>query len=763
MGDEDECVICHQSGCRYCMTSNGLCTKCFSQIPPQFKYKYWVWSHLMPIIAFITGLAFLSWAAYELQPWPQLKQEAFFALETGWKTYLGLLTGFILFFTTILFPKIARKKYRRWMEDDRNVAELEKQIKEYYQDSNKNAFNNSISIKKVIKFMILLVGLFGNGFIFWQFFTEQIYFFAESNPSLDLIFAITLFVDILIPFLVFYKEKYNNKGARVIQILRIGLTNVILLGLVIVFGAQLYIIPSFAGFFDADANFVSFLFDLHHMSAMVLFGAYIWLILDLLIVDPILAKNNPVERDDLETSVTFFQKLAYFGQILIRPLFWIIIGILYLAIVAGGTMFVVGDYFMLISFFSVTISIGLVFPTILWLWQLYKHPLVSPANRNKKHKNVRAIQRVGTIGIVFGIILLSPIIFVPVYTHPSLDQQFSNQFGPDWEAVASSKTLQFGNLRSTKYSFYDNLFPFNFTANSKINVPYMIDHPPRVKGNNSIIEHTFYFDAYLPPQLQFGNETNNSTYASLKLPVIILMHGEVEEKGAWNANMTSQYLARQGYLVCDMNYGYLHTTIVGANNTGYYLTDLVRQIGTFTKFLAANAEYYHADMNKIYFAGRHLGGGLALLCGIGYNTTLSSLFAPNMNVKGIIPFYPVSDIGTEETFLTDTMPYYGEGYLPGSANSSSPDYNPDWINYNPLRLLEKTNSKLAPIFFITGTHDFVIPMRYTVVFLEMAQIKKIDIITGFYLLGNDGFDGAFFSPYGQSIIYYLERFLLLTH
>jgi acetyl esterase/lipase len=356
---------------------------------------------------------------------------------------------------------------------------------------------------------------------------------------------------------------------------------------------------------------------------------------------------------------------------------------------------------------------------------------------------------------------------VPLTANPTLDRQFSDNFGPTWEQLSTEKyierlevnNLQYTPFRSTRYSFFDNLFNFNTTANCRFNIPYLTTFPPRIIGNTSTVIHTFYFDAYLPPSLPFGSLF---PLENPKLPVIIMMHGEVEDKGAWNANMTSQYLARQGYLVCDLNYGYLRTNNLGNNYTGYYFRDLVRQIGNFTQFLDANNEEYHADLSKVYFSGRHLGGGLALLCGMGYNTTLQDYFSPNLRVSGIIPFYPVSDIGTDEDFFKISVMYYNETLISGSSDPLAPNFNPDWELLNPIRMLDGLTGSLAPMFFITGTHDWIISIRYSTPFIDLLRKKGYSFILGEYLFGNDGFDGAHLSPYGQSIIYYLERFLALT-
>jgi len=350
-----------------------------------------------------------------------------------------------------------------------------------------------------------------------------------------------------------------------------------------------------------------------------------------------------------------------------------------------------------------------------------------------------------------------------------MDSQFQLYYGQSWETKAYLKQQVLNNsiagvalpIRTTRYSFLDNLFIYNTTANQQFNIPYLEDFPSRPIGNTSTIWHTFYFDAYLPPSVSFG-PTEQTLGKNISLPVVILLHGEVEDKGAWNANMTSQYLARLGFLVCDLNYGYLRTNNLGNNYTGYYLRDLVRHIGLFTQFLETHADYYHANLSSVFFGGRHLGGGLSLLAGLGYQSVFSSYFSSALKIKGLIPFYPVSDIGTDKTYFTTSVAYYGQNLINGSADPTAADYNADWMTLNPIRLLEQQNGTQIPIFFVTGTHDWIISIRYSEGFLNACRGRDVPLIYAPYLFGNDGFDGNHVSPYGQHVIYYLERFLFLN-
>jgi acetyl esterase/lipase len=405
---------------------------------------------------------------------------------------------------------------------------------------------------------------------------------------------------------------------------------------------------------------------------------------------------------------------------------------------------------MMLSFFSILLAIGIVIPIIGFTLIWCKNRMV---NKMRWIHLRREVLLVGTL--IFSIFLI-PMVSTPLYTNPDLDTQFTEVFGTSWSQIQGDQ--RFAPLPKKEYSLYQNIIFGSIPSNTRFNTSYISDPPSFRLTGHTMENQTFTFDAYLPQSLSFGQE--GDTEGTL-LPVIIMLHGEYEDKGEWNANLTSQYLANLGFLVCDMNYGSIRTNNFGINATGYYISDMIRQIGYFTQYLAERRYEYRADMSSVYFSGRHLGGGLSLICGFGYNNTLAHLFSPEMNVKGIIPYYPTSDIGKSDTGFALSILTEGHTILNGSSDPSSPYYNEDWNNYNPIQLANRSIG-LPPVFLITGTHDVLIPMRYQENFVQTMRNNGHTIIFGKYLLGSDGFDGNHNSPYGKSILYYYSRFLFLT-
>jgi hypothetical protein len=529
----------------------------------------------------------------------------------------------------------------------------------------------------------------------------------------------------------------------------------VLFATILIYGGFVYMTLSIGGIFPIEPQVGDFIKGVFGWGVPILHGCYLVLIFGLMATN---YYNRMIDNESENTNTTpnsiwspgWIVKPFVFFYRSMRPL---LLAITFLLLIIGFVLcfyIVVGDVFMLPTYFSIPLTIGLYIPVMIGGMALVRK------DQRKAHR-----QLFWSYAKVFG--LLAVINFIPIAhtslsTNCELDRQFAAVYGKDWQDQIPSDYA--ARLRPYRYSMFDNLYGYNFSSNVRFNISYTTDFPHYTFGNTTIITHTFYFDAYLPPWLSFGDENIE------KLPVVIMMHGEVEDKGPWNANMTSQILAHLGFLVCDMNYGYITFNEHGENFNGYLLSQVVRQLGRFTQFLANNSDYFHADLTRTFFSGRHLGGYYALICGIGYNKTLTGWFAPEMRVRGIIPFYPKSDIGTENTALFQVFKDRANPFLPGSADPLNASFNQEWLDLNPMYLIDNTISpsgSIAPMFFITGTHDYLIPISYSDRFITKMHQNGHTILVGKYLWGSDGFDGAYFSIWGQSILYYMSRFLCLCN
>lgn len=572
---------------------------------------------------------------------------------------------------------------------------------------------------------------------------------------------------------------------------------VVLLAMVLAYAGMVVVWLFAGGIFPADPGVVAFLAGVHGWSVVGLHASAILLAGSFMLRPPApsdaaapwhdaVPREDPVPGEDPAPG-TAAAPSREGGSLTARVAGGarrlVIFGASLLLLVAGAAAvwMLAGDLTMMLSFFSVSLALGLVVPFAVGTRRLLHKP-----NRGHKQAYWAFVKVAAATTLVF----LLPVVHVPLGTNPALDRQFAEVFGPDWaRRLPASTTVPGANvtpgqpLRPTRYSLVQNLFGYalpradpgsssdvpspapgspgqaSIAGAARFNVTYTVDHPryPFPPGNASVVTHAFAFDAYLPPGVAFGPPPPGAPPVP-PLPVVIFLHGEVEDRGPWNANMTSRYLADRGYLVCDLSYGYVTHNQHGPDHAGYTLRQVVGQLGQFTRFLAAHRAEYHADLDAVYFCGRHLGGGLALACGHGYNTTLAGTFAPTLRVRGVVPYYPFGATwGTPDAMLYGIYTGGGEkATYPILAGADWQDLDPTWIaRHAPA-------GSLAPVFVVAGTHDLLVPARYVGAYVATLRARGHPVVTGWYWHGSDGFDGAHFSPYGQGVVYYLERFLALT-
>ncbi|MEX2684894.1 MAG: alpha/beta hydrolase family protein [Candidatus Sigynarchaeota archaeon] len=449
----------------------------------------------------------------------------------------------------------------------------------------------------------------------------------------------------------------------------------------------------------------------------------------------------------------------------------IFIGIL-LVLLGLGLLIIVLDATMAIAILSSNaILFGVILPVTFVVLKLARK---RPARYNQPYNTLLRL------AIVVMAINAVPLVGTMVWTNPSVEAQFAASFGNDWHSQITP--AEYARMRQVPFSFFDMVHGYDIPSNARFTIEYCRDSPRYVKWPNgtvisngstkftSIID-TFVFDAYLPPWLDFGDGKPD------RLPVIIFMHGIGMSFGTENANWTSQYFANQGYLVCDLEYGFVrmrtyHDSGIPSTSRegryGYDFPDTIYHVGNFTKFLenATNAAYYHADLKNVYFAGRSFGGWMAPVCAYGYNMSfMGSYFASpvNMTVRGCIPYYGALGIaagGSDDIFFGADLPY-----IRGSSKSGAADYNPLWHWMDPYVLADKTqngNWNLCATMLLHGTNDYVTAgwSRQLEAILEKSGYVAIG---AYYPLGAHAFEAIHYLHYGQSTTYYVERFLALTH
>ncbi len=252
-----------------------------------------------------------------------------------------------------------------------------------------------------------------------------------------------------------------------------------------------------------------------------------------------------------------------------------------------------------------------------------------------------------------------------------------------------------------------------------------------------------YFDVYYPKGVYSDLPGNGS--------VIIKIHGggwSAGDKSLGNVLVLNKYLAAQGYVVFDIQYGLFDTGSTSFIPTPDYvmgnftLHDMVYQIGTFTKLLETTyADTYKANLNSVFIMGGSAGGQLTGVIGLGYNDPyFSGNFSNALTLKGIIPIYP---------------PDYAPPFLlPGNSSS------------NPLAFKKFTPSNLADpsdpsTLIFQGLRDDLVSIDNAERIKSSLNIEGVNCLVLTFPFAAHASDLIVGNTYSQVWLYYVERFLYL--
>jgi acetyl esterase/lipase len=383
-----------------------------------------------------------------------------------------------------------------------------------------------------------------------------------------------------------------------------------------------------------------------------------------------------------------------------------------------------------------------VYPVVSGLFVLiYAATTILTLKLTDKSKKPKLYYSVMLIGIFITGILCLPVFATPI-TIQNAENEFASAYGTNWRSQIPDDV-----------SVYFEQTPFNIPE-------YFMGTPS--KDCDVVLDVLFheedgislYFDVYIPKSSLLDLPGQYST--------IINIHGGgwvTGDKGFANIPSVSRYLAAQGYVVFDIQYGLTNKTgILDMFPTmpewnhkigDFNISDQVRHIGLFTQYIDDHAHEYGANLNSTFILGRSAGAHLTGVVGFGYNDPyFADYFSEEITLKGIIPIYPPDD--TEETFRIA---------LPGMI-SGTPETNPlAWEKFQPSKLI---NSATPPVLIFQGTHDpWVLPSN-------SENIKNASNNNGvkcsLLFMHFSGHGSDYFSQgnYNQVFLYYLERFLYLN-
>nr|MDO8109511.1 hypothetical protein [Candidatus Sigynarchaeota archaeon] len=766
-------VKCAYSGevvCTKCIVGGRFSDSVWDKIPKEYQQKFRVYDTLT-FVAIITAGLWLMEAAFWTNPGWDLS-DLMVALVQLLVTAAFLIFGLALVFTSLRLPPLGTWLFYWWIAKPANKKAVEDAVNalglgKYVPASNIFTIKTRFfAFMKRTRYKIVHFTSIGcNAAIIPLHLIIRpnaalsgTYFSAIAGVILIAAIITTLFTTIITAGFYCNKTAENRKQRTILELL--SWLYALCLPLVYLM-FPLYLVAS-TGFIDEIPKFMAPVF-----FSLTTISTYVQPIIGIVLNVYLLVKAKP---DFERKNYTFNSRLSSKEKVLrgfSNFAVLIVIGILLMLLFFTFSL-LVGDFFW---FFAMLSSTGFLFGAVL--------PVVFAVLKLARRRPRRPNQPYWTLVKISAIMLAVftiPALVTDTWTRANLDMQFAETFGADWRDQIPAGDAAM--MHQVPFSWFDALYGHNVPINVRFTIPYCQDspryvtYPGGVKTNGTYkvisIVDTFVFDAYLPQGIEFGD-------SSSKLPVIIWFHGVGMDIGIGNMNYTSQYLANEGYLVCDVEFGRVDWRGNGSGITetspnardqrrGYDYPDTVQHVGNLTRFLKANEDFYHADLNSVYFGGRSLGAWAATICAYGYNASWMGTNFTTMKASGCLAGYGAHGIpgaGESNIFFGSDPPY-----IRGASDPDSSEYNPEWGWYDPLKLADSTKNggaKLCPSFIFHGTNDDYVPAGWS---RQLdATLKKSGYISiaGYYPLGAHGFDGMYWTQYPQNIHYYLERFLALTH
>ncbi|MHA1670676.1 MAG: prolyl oligopeptidase family serine peptidase [Promethearchaeota archaeon] len=407
--------------------------------------------------------------------------------------------------------------------------------------------------------------------------------------------------------------------------------------------------------------------------------------------------------------------------------------------------FIVGIYFTAIVLFEIPSSLAVTlsyflsqisgFLTILYiLTTILLLKLLS--TRYKK-------SWISKIVLIFGLILALlnslPLISTP-FSIQNAENEFDLAYGSEWRSKISNQVESY--MSPSQFNLYGYFLGFPIKdCNVDVDVLYY--------DNDGV---KLYFDVYYPKGDGSKLPGNNS--------VIIKIHGgswQFGDKSLGNVLVLNKYLAAQGYVVFDIQYGLLDAGGSSFIPTPDYvrgnitLSDMIYQIGNFTKKLENKyASRYNANLNSVFIMGGSAGGHLTAVCGLGYNDPyFAGNFSNALNIKGIIPIYPPNFAARyfDDEPLTRLIP-------------GDPISNPlAYAKYTPSNLIDASD---PPALIFQGLRDDLVSLDNAEMIKSTLNINKINCMLLTFPFAAHASDLIVGNSYSQVWVYYLERFLYIS-
>jgi len=342
------------------------------------------------------------------------------------------------------------------------------------------------------------------------------------------------------------------------------------------------------------------------------------------------------------------------------------------------------------------------------------------------------------VGISLALVNTLPLLSTPIAIE-NAESEFEDVYGENWREQIPSHIESFFLPSQFNLAYYYLGIP-QADCNVDLDITYYEDD-----------EVTLAFDVYYPKETERSLPGKNST--------IIKIHGggwTQGDKGIPNMLWVNKYLAAQGYIVFDIQYGLYDTgsepylpTSEETVSKDVDLHDMIYHIGFFTKQLENElADRYQANLDSVFIMGGSAGGHLTSMVGLGYNDPyFAGNYSNNLKIRGIVPYYAANDAERIASGDRDDL-------IPGNPKSNSLAYE----KFTPSNLADGEDP--AALFF-HGEQDHTVDISEARAIESALEDEDVDCLFLSFPTAAHANDFIASNNYQQVFLYYLERFLYM--
>lgn len=345
------------------------------------------------------------------------------------------------------------------------------------------------------------------------------------------------------------------------------------------------------------------------------------------------------------------------------------------------------------------------------------------------------------------LVVLSPVFFfslwgsIPAFVAPlvgsSFEGEFLTTFGKDYMDTIPPHIKS--QLKHSPFSYAEMLFDSPKPDFEEIkDIKYGTDSADQ------------FFDIFIPKRDPPTNGTD-------RFPVLVTVHGGASEmasghsRGLSEREIANYFAGRHPIIVVTPEY---------RKPPDFHFVEMVTDIRSVVVYLKQHAATYKIDPNQIFLLGRSRGGHLVTTAAFGsmtnntwYAQHCGNYAYSDLTVRGVINMYGAVDAYDVPTFGNERMVELNENIF-----GVTRDADPDLYRNGSAPYLVAAGT--PPTLTIQGLLDkLVIPAESRALNSALKTHSIPHSLMLEYFIGQHGFDAFLFTPGGQLMVYFVERFI----